>query len=79
MNFCQYKKIFGDPGTGLHSYRIFDIAMADLIMTIIGAYLISYYFKYSFLYTLLALLLVGIFSHKLFCVRTTIDKLLFIE
>ena len=36
----KYKNIFGKVGTGIHSYRIFNIAIADVLLTIIGAYLI---------------------------------------
>jgi hypothetical protein len=46
-------------------------------MTIIAATLISYFFKYSFVTTLITLFILGIVLHKLFCVKTTIDKLLF--
>jgi len=73
----KYKDILGVPKTGIHSYRIFNLAVADIIMTIIGAKIISYIFKFSFIKTLLFLFLMGIFLHRLFYVRTTIDKLLF--
>ena len=36
----QMKKIFGPIGEGIHSYRVFDIAILDVIGTIIGAYLL---------------------------------------
>jgi len=77
MNLCKYKDALGIPGKGIHSYRIFNISVADVIMTIIGAYILSLIFKTPFLYTLIALFVLGIILHKIFCVRTTIDKLLF--
>ena len=77
MSLCKYKDILGVPGKGVHSYRIFNIAIVDVIMTIIGAFLISYFFKLSFLYTTIFLFILGIILHRIFCVRTTIDKLLF--
>jgi hypothetical protein len=77
MNLCKYKNILGEPGKGIHSYRLFGVAIADVIMTIIAATLISYFFKYSFVTTLITLFILGIVLHKLFCVKTTIDKLLF--
>jgi hypothetical protein len=77
MNLCKYKNALGEPGKGIHSYRLFGVAIADVIMTIIAAFLISYFFKFSFIKTLLVLFLTGIVLHRLFCVRTTIDKLLF--
>ena len=53
------------------------VAIMDVIMTIIAAFLISYFFKISFFYTSISLFVLGIILHRLFCVRTTIDKLLF--
>lgn len=77
MDLCKYKNIFGIPGQGPHSYRIFNIAIVDVILTIILAYIISYIFKISFVKTSITLFILGILLHRLFCVRTTIDKLLF--
>lgn len=76
--FCQYKTIFGMIGEGVHSYRLFDIAIVDVLLTILGSYLF-YLFnpKYNFIYILTIFFLIGIIMHRLFCVRTTIDKLLF--
>jgi uncharacterized membrane protein YdfJ with MMPL/SSD domain len=76
MNLCKYKNALGEPGKGIHSYRLFGVAIADVIMTIIGAFLIAYFFKLSFIKTLLILFLTGIVLHRLFCVRTTLDKLI---
>jgi hypothetical protein len=77
MNLCKYKNILGKPGKGIHSYRFMNIAIMDVLMTIIAAIIISYFSKYSFVYVLIFLFILGIILHKLFCVRTTIDKLLF--
>jgi hypothetical protein len=77
---CKYKDIFGKVGEGAHSYRFFNLAIVDVITTIIIAWLIHFFIfpKYNFGIILLVLFLSGIFMHRLFCVRTTIDKLLFI-
>ena len=77
MNLCKYKNALGEPDKGIHSYRLFGVAVADVIMTILGAFLISYFSKISFIKTLLVLFLLGIILHRLYCVRTNIDKLLF--
>jgi uncharacterized membrane protein YcaP (DUF421 family) len=75
--FCPYKFILGIPKQGIHSYRIFDLAIADILMTIIGAAIITYFTKWTFIYVLGTLFLLGIILHRLFCVRTTVDKFLF--
>ena len=77
MNLCKYKNLFGKPNTGVHSYRFMNIAIVDVILTIIIAILLSYFLKKSFIYTSIPLFILGIMLHRLFCVRTTIDKLLF--
>jgi len=74
---CKYKNAFGVPGQGIHSFRLFNFSIVDIIITIIGAYIISIFFKISLLYTTVGLFSLGIFVHRIFCVRTTIDKLLF--
>jgi len=77
MDLCQYKHLFGEIGKGIHSYRIFNIAYLDVLVTVIVAYILSKLFKTPFLYTLVAFFLLGIAVHRLFCVRTTIDTILF--
>ncbi len=77
MDLCKYKNALGVPGKGIHSYRLFGVAIADVIMTIIAALLISFFFKTNLMYTMICLFLLGIVLHRLFCVRTTIDKVLF--
>jgi hypothetical protein len=77
MDLCKYKNALGVPGKGIHSYRLFGVAIADVIMTIIGAILISFFFKTNLMYTMICLFLLGIVLHRMFCVRTTVDKILF--
>lgn len=75
---CEYKNLFGKVGEGVHSYRIFNIAIVDVLLTIIAAFIIHLIIpKYKFIYILAILFIIGILLHRLFCVRTTVDKLLF--
>jgi hypothetical protein len=71
---CNYKNIFGEENKGVHSYRLFNVAVVDVIATIILALLIS---RKHFIKILILLFILGIISHRLFCVRSTVDKLLF--
>ena len=77
MDLCKYKNALGEPNKGIHSYRLFGVAIADVVMTIIAAFLLSRFFSISFIYTLIILFILGIILHRIFCVRTTIDKVLF--
>ena len=76
---CKYKDIFGKVGEGLHSYRLFNIAIVDVISTIFVAYLLKIYIfpQRSFLKLTIILFLLGIILHKIFCVKTTLDKMIF--
>lgn len=75
---CDYKNFFGELNTGLHKYKLFNIAIVDTLLTIVLAYVIHLYNpKYEFLYILIVLFILGIALHRIFCVRTTIDRLLF--
>jgi hypothetical protein len=81
--FCKYKNIFNEPGKGIHSYRIFNIAIVDVIATILAAYIfyILIYntysiYNYNFLKSIIILFLLSIYIHWLFCVDTTIIKII---
>ncbi len=84
--FCKYKNIFGKPKEGLHKFRLFDIGIIDVAVTVVLAYIIhiliqkygnGYIKKINFVHILMIVLILGVISHRIFCVRTTVDKWLF--
>ena len=76
--YCKYKDFFGEVNTGIHSYRVFNIAIMDVIFTFLAAFIISLVIpKYNYFIILFFLFLSCIILHHMFCVKTTIDKLLF--
>jgi hypothetical protein len=76
--FCKYKNLLGEVGKGVHAYRIFNVAIVDVLLTFLGAFVIHLVVpQYSYFTILLSLFVMGILLHRLFCVRTTIDKILF--
>ena len=77
FGLCKYKNLFGEPNTGLRKYRIFDIAVMDVAVVIGFGYLISKYLNWNLGYTLGGLFILGVIAHRMFCVRTGLDKLLF--
>jgi hypothetical protein len=77
LDLCKYKNLLGVPGTGIHAFKIYGIAVWDTIMTIVGAFFIAWFANWSYLYTLIGLFIAGIVLHRLFCVRTTVDKIIF--
>ena len=77
MNLCKYKNLFGEPGTGIHRFRIFNIGVIDVLSVLLAAFIISKLFNLSLKWTTISLFIIGICVHRLLCVRTTVDKLLF--
>ena len=74
---CKYKNLFGKPGEGIRKYRIFDIAIYDTAVVIIIGLIFYYFSGYNIWLTLAVLFISGIIAHRIFCVRTGLDKLLF--
>jgi hypothetical protein len=75
--FCKYKDALGKPNKGVHSYRIFNIAVVDVLLTIIVAAILSFFSKKNFFLVLLLLFILGIIMHYLFCVKTTVHMFIF--
>lgn len=90
LNLCKYKNMLGEPGTGLHKYRIFDIAVVDTVVVLLVVALITWiwykkiataktrkHIGWVLLFTTIVVFSLGIFVHRIFCVNTTINKKLF--
>lgn len=89
MNLCKYKDVLGIPGEGFHKKRLFGFASNDVTGTIgiavIVALIISYYKKYNnittilktFVTSLFILIIFGIILHRLFCVNTKFNMMIF--
>ena len=74
---CPYANLFGRPGEGAHAYRIANIAVVDTVLTIVVALLVARWAHWNPFLTLLGAFGLGIILHRVFCVRTTVDRLLF--
>ena len=70
-------KNLGIVNTGIHSYRIFNIAYMDVIIVLLSAIWIAWAMKWSYTKTIIGVFISGIIVHRMFCVRTTVDKWLF--
>ena len=77
INLCKYKNMFGEPGTGAHSYRFWNIAVVDVVLTILAGLILSWITGMTRVHSIITMFVLGIIAHRLFCVRTTVDKLLF--
>jgi len=67
LDLCKYKDIIGKPNTGLRkTFRIFDLAIIDILVTLFAVYMLSVYFKTSFLYIFLFTFLFMLIFHIFF-------------
>ena len=80
MNLCKYKHVFGEEGTGVHSLRLFNLAVADVMGTIVIALALAWWMQLTLTNTVLFIcivFLIAILVHRAFCVNTTINKMIF--
>ena len=77
LDLCQYKNLFGPPGQGIHAFKIYGISIWDTLITLICAIFIAWVAKWSYVYTIIGVFISGVVIHRLFCVRTGVDKILF--
>jgi hypothetical protein len=77
--FCKYKDALGVPNEGIHRHRLFGFAIVDVVMTILGAFLISWLFKVKLWMSVVGLFALGVVLHKVFCVKTAFAKMTGIE
>jgi len=72
MKLCKYKSILGNPGVGVHSYRLFNISVVDVALTVLLAYLLSVWKRWTFWKTFIGLFVLGEILHYIFCVDTAV-------
>lgn len=76
---CSYRHIFGEERKGFHSLRVFDIAIGDVILTLILSLFIAYVSKINYIIILVITFIIGIIIHRIFCVNTKINTIIFGE
>lgn len=59
FDLCKYKDILGRPNEGVHSFRIFNIAIVDVLLTILAAYILSIFTKFNLIYTTILMFIFG--------------------
>lgn len=63
--------------TGVRAYRVLDIAVIDVAVTVAAAAVLARVLRWPFWYVLVCVLVLGIGAHRLFGVHTTVDRWLF--
>jgi len=77
LDLTKYKNIFGAPGTGLHKYKFRGTSIVDYFLTIVGAFIITYFTDIPLVITTIGLFLLGILLHYLFGIETQVLKFIF--
>lgn len=73
--FCQYRNALGKPNQGVHSVRVFGIALFDTALAVFAAWLLYRFSKqFTFIQSLFLVFVLGVIAHSLFCVDTTINR-----
>jgi hypothetical protein len=74
---CPYRDIFGKVREGPHSYRIFDVAVVDSVLTILLALFLQKIFfqNFSFLKVLAVTFIIGELMHWYFCVDSKVIQI----
>ena len=76
MTLCKYNNSLGKPNEGIH-FHVFGIAIVDLFLTIVACYFLAKWRKWNFYMVFFIAVIIAILLHRLFCVNSTINKLIF--
>lgn len=74
FDLTKYKDILGKPGEGVH-FHVANIAVMDVLATVVLGYIIGKLCSINPLWTILGLFVLGQFLHWLFGVDTTFMRL----
>lgn len=82
VDLTKYKNLFGEPGKGTHQYRLFNVSIVDVIVTVLLVYFVFailqlFNIRVNFWLLLFLVFVLGVVVHRAFGVRTTVDKTLF--
>lgn len=67
---------FSEPGEGIHSLRVFNIAIVDVFFTVLAALVIS---RTHFLAVFTVLIIISIILHTVLGIKTKTNSWLFAE
>jgi len=77
LDLTKYKNIFGSPGTGLHKIKFKGTSVIDYFLTIVGAFILTYYTDIPLVLSTIGLFIIGILLHYLFGIETQVLKFIF--
>lgn len=75
---CKYRDILGKPNEGVHKH-MYGIAINDLISTLLVTFLIWFVTRMNPVLLVIMMAIATVLVHRLFCVNTTVNKMIFGE
>jgi hypothetical protein len=77
--FARWSETLGRPREGVHAARIpgVDVALWDVVGTIVGGLLIAWVTGWSVWATVACAFVAGVVAHLLFCIQTRANTWLF--
>lgn len=79
VNLCplrKYKNLFGAAETGGHKFKFLNTSIVDYTLTLIGAFIITYFTGYPLELVTIFVFIFGVLLHILFGVPTYTNKFL---
>ena len=73
---CPYANILGTPGQGIHANRIMGLSLNDILLTIIGAAITSYFAQIHFWFSLTVWFITGEVLHYVFGTDTAFLRMI---
>jgi len=78
INLSDYSNLFGIPFVGLHALRLpfVNLATVDVVLTILGALILSRFTRYSIFNSCIILFTLAFIIHWVFCVPTALNVMI---
>ena len=71
---CKYKDALGVPNEGVHRFKLGGVAVVDFAMTLVLALATSVATGVPWTLTTIFWILLAMFLHHIFCVRTSVNN-----
>jgi hypothetical protein len=78
---CRFAGLLGEPGKGMHSFRVGGVAAVDVVLTALLAFFLARRKGHAtlglFVAYFILLVLLSVLIHAAFCVNTRLNAFLF--
>lgn len=75
MGLCEYSDVFGAPDTGVHAYKVGNVAVVDTILSGAAAFAYSRAARIPLALAVAIVLAIAMVAHLAFCVPTGLNRM----